>query len=231
MKRLLSILIAFLFIASGSASAADPVAAYLYGFNGTRDRQVRIDASTRALTTITYEHHEIHGGGSYSTSYAITTAATSGHQSGIYMLTPATKEIHLVVEFSASVAANYSICEGITLAADTGTDGVAIYNRNRNSTKTSEIKDNATPQVANKVSTLSQAELAGDGSWACGTTIRTAPLEAGSGPKPAGGASRGSQEYILKKSTAYAFIITNTVATANKHDILLDWYEHTPQED
>ena len=126
MKRLLSILIAFLLITASSASAAEPVAAYLYGDNGTRDRQVTIDASTRALNTLDYEHHEIHSGSSYTTQYSITTAATDGHRSGIYIYTPASKEIHLIAEFSASSAADYIICEASTIAADTGTDGVVV---------------------------------------------------------------------------------------------------------
>jgi len=37
-----------------------------YGWNGTSFRELNIDASTRAQTTIKYEHHEIHGGSTYS---------------------------------------------------------------------------------------------------------------------------------------------------------------------
>ena len=230
MKKRILIYISCMFLVVSSAIAAEPVAAYLYGHNGTRDRQLTIDASTRALNTIAYEHHEIHSGSSYTAQYDFTTAASAGDEMGIYMLTPATKEIHLVAEYSSSLAAIFTICEGVTLAANTGTDGVAIYNRNRNSTKTSEIQDNATTRAANKITTLTEAEFDGDATWACGTALRVVPVVAGAGPKPAGGSGRGSQEYILKHSTAYVFVLETVPATASAQSILLDWYEHTPKD-
>ena len=200
------------------------------GYNGTNRHKIRIDASTRSLNFIDYAHHEVHAGSSFSTEYEVTTAGTDAHRSGIYLLTPATPEIHLIAEFSASAAAYFSICEAPTIAAETGADGVAIFNRHRDSSNLSTLKDNATPQVVDKVSTINEAAFDGDATWATGTVIRTAPLQAGVGPKPAGGSSRGAQEYILKASTAYVFMLTNNGANANAHAILLDWYEHTAKE-
>ena len=222
---IIALLISALIVCPSYAGRAD-----IFGWDGTGYEEINIDASTRALNTILYAHHEIHGGSSFTTQYTVTTAASAGDEMGIYMLTPATKEIHMVVEFSSSLAAVYSICEGVTLAANTGTGGVAIYNRDRNSTKTSGLQDNATARATNKVTTLTEGQFGGDGTWACGTTLRTAPLEAGAGPKPAGGSARGAQEYILKKSTAYVFVIATTPATAAVHHILLDWYEHTRKD-
>ena len=189
----------------------------------------RLDLSTHALETIEYEHHEIHSGSSFTAYYTITTAATNGHRSGLYIRTPISKEIHAIVSFSASVAANFAICEAPTIAANTGTHAVQTYNRFRDSSKTSLVKDNANTPAANKYTTLSEAQIAGDGTWATGTVLRTEPLQTGVGPKPAGGTSRGNQEYILKSDTKYVFLLTNTVATANVHHILCDWYEHSPK--
>jgi len=134
----------------------------------------------------------------------------------------------MVVEFSSSFASFYSICEGVTIDLNEGTNGVAIYNRDRNSTKTSTAKDNATAHAANKVTTFTEAEIAA-ANFTAGTIIRTAPLVVGGGPKPAGGSGRGSQEYILKRNTPYVFLLTNVGNNANVHYILLDWYEHTPK--
>jgi len=186
-----------------------------------------LDPITYAHIMVEYAHHEIHDGSSFSAYYSVTTAATSGHRTGLYLKTPASPLCHLVVEFSASAAANFSICEAPTIAANVGTGGVAIYNRRRSSTNTSGVTDNATSPAANKVTTLTEAQIAGDGTWATGTILRTAPLQVGAGPFPAGGSGRGSQEYILKPSTKYVFLITNTTASANTHHILVDWYEHT----
>ena len=98
-----------------------------------------IDLSSHVLETIDYAHHEIHAGASYTAYYSLTTAATDAHRTGIYIKTPTAKEIHMIVSFSASTAATYMICESPTIAANTGTDGVAIYNRDRNSSNTSTV--------------------------------------------------------------------------------------------
>ena len=189
---------------------------------------LQVDGLTRALPIIEYEHHEIHSGSSFHCYFNNTTAATSGHRSGIYIKTPATgPHVHIVVQFSCSVAANMSVCEAPTIAADTGTHTGVILNRYRDSTKASGCKNNAAVPVANRFTTLDNGQIVADGTWALGTVIMTEPLVAGSGPKPAGGSTRGDQEWILKANTAYVFLITNTVATANVHHISIDFYEHT----
>ena len=186
------------------------------------------DGITDSLRTIEYEHHQIHEGNSFHAYFNNTTAATSGHRSGLYIKTPAISPlIHVIVQFSCSVAADMSICEAPTIAANTGSHGAVIYNKYRDNIKTSGCFDNATVRAVNKHTTLNNDQIAGDGSWAVGTQIMNQPLVAEAGPKPAGGTARAEQEWILKANTAYVFLITNTVATANVHHISLDWYEHT----
>ena len=198
---------------------------------GDVDYQVpRLDSITHALNTIDYAHHEIHGGTSFTADYTVTTAATDAHRSAIYLLTPVSVPLlHMVVSFSASYAAQYSICEGVTIDLNEGTNGVVIYNRDRNSATTSAARDNATAHTANKVTTFTEAEIAG-ANFTTGTVIRTVPVVAGAVPKPAGGSSRDTQEYILKRNTPYVFLLTNVGANANVHHMLLDWYEHTSRE-
>ena len=186
------------------------------------------DGITRALVSIDYGHHEIHGGSSFTAFYTVTTAATDAHRSGLYIKTPASASglCHAIISFAASTAATFSICEAPTIAANVGTHAVLIRNRYRDSATASGCKDNATSPAANKYTTLTEAQIAADGTWALGAVIRSEPLTVGAGPKPAGGSSRDSEEYILKANTAYVFLITNTAASANTHFILADWYEH-----
>jgi len=186
----------------------------------------RLDSSTHAIATVDYAHHEIHGGSSFTTYYTRTTDATAGHRSALYLLTPSDKEIHLIASFSASTSATFSMCEGVTIDVNEGTNTVVIYNRERNSSKTSSVSNNATVPAKGFVTSFTEAEIAA-ANFSAGTILRTEPLQVGTGPKPAGGSGRGSQEYILKKSTKYVFRITNVAASANVHHILLDWYEHT----
>ena len=89
------------------------------------------------------------------------------------------------------------------------------------------IFENATVPALNKFTTLTEAQIAGDGTWNTGTILRTAPLSIGAGPKPAGGTSREDSEYVLKTETVYILLLTNTAANANDHLLQMDWYEHT----
>ena len=191
-------------------------------------RNVSLDAMTSVLPIMEFAHHEIHEGDSFSAYYTRTTAATNGHRSGLYIKTPADPKLcHLIVSFSSSAAASFSICEAPTIAANVGTHANIVYNRYRDSANPSGVFDNAAAPAVNRFTTLTEAEIAADGTWNTGTIIRTEPLEVGVGPKPAGGASRDIQEYILMANTAYVFLLTNTAAVANIHHILIDWYEHS----
>lgn len=186
----------------------------------------RLNALTHFLITITDAHHQIHEGVSFTAYYARTTDGTDGHRSGLYIKTPAgTKLFHLIASFAASTGADLSVLEAPTIAANVGTHANVIYNRFRDDATASIALDNATSAAVNKFTTLDETEINGDGSWATGTVLRTEPLTVGTGPKPAGGSSRGVQEYILKANTAYVFLLTNTAASANDHLIEIDWYE------
>lgn len=210
----------------------EPYRKILYGYNVRKNSYypVEIDPINWGLHTISSDHHEIHEGSSFTAYYTVTTAATDTHRSGLYIKTPAedsnTKRCHMIVSFAASTAATFSICEAPTIAANVGTHTSVIYNWFRDSTKTSGCYNNATVRVAGYYTTLTEAQIAADGTWATGTVIRSEPMRVGDSPKPAGGTGRGQEEYILKANTAYVFLLTNTAASANTHFILCDWYEH-----
>ena len=183
-------------------------------------------SETGAVSNIESTHRNIHTGISFTAYYVRTTAANTGDRTGLYIKTPATtvKEGHLIVSYSASLGTTFLICEAPTLTANIGTHAGVIYNRNRNSAIVSTVFDNATSAAVNKFTTLDEAEFAAGG-WSDGTVLRTAPLLTGSGPFAAGGAARGTQEYILKGATKYVFYLITTQNAATLHNILIDWYE------
>jgi len=191
---------------------------------------LEIDPITRALNVIETDHHQIHEGVLFTAYYTVTTASTNGHRSGLFIKTPPASEnsvrCHLIAAFASSTAATLSVCEAPTIAANVGTHTSLIYNRFRDASNISKCLNNATTPVPGYITTLTEAQIAADGTWATGTILRTEPLTVGTGPKPAGGSARGEQEYILKADTKYVFLLTNTSADANTHHILIDWYEH-----
>jgi hypothetical protein len=191
-----------------------------------------VDLKTGASITCDVDHHLIHDSESYTAYYTVTTAATDDHRSGLYIKTPAAINnvyYHAVISFGSSAAAEYFILEAPTIAANIGTHGLFARNRDRSSSETSGVRDNATSPGVGKYTTLTEAQIAGDGTWATGTVLRNAIMQSGVGPVVAGGSSRGAQEYILAAGTAYVFMIQNIGANANTHIIQVDWYEHIPR--
>ena len=189
------------------------------GFNGTYWQNVRIDSSTRSFQTIDYAHHEIHAGSSYHAFVYDDTAATN-ELVNLYIKTAnTTKYCHSFSQWSAGGAAIFRIHEAPTITANTGTNGVAIINHNRNSSNISGCFDNATTPVVNKYGT-------GVTKTAEGTVLL---IEYSGVGKTMAGSGRNENEYILKPNTAYLFeliAIGNNIALA----IGAGWYEHTDQE-
>jgi len=179
------------------------------GFDGTHYHPIRVDLSTHALTTISYEHHEVHAGSFFS---AYDTTANIGGEDvpadaiQLTWLTPAIKEVHMVIHAKCTAAAVFTFTEGWTGGAGGGV-AVTAYNRDRGSSKTSGVtlllKENT-------------AVVTG------GTVLETETLTAG---KFDAGESRGSQEWILKRNTLYAAALY--LSTAGVASISLNWYEHT----
>jgi len=185
---------------------------------------VRVDSSTHSLQTISYSHHEVHGGSSYHASFHNLTANTDDHRTAIGLVTSATtKWMHMTVSASAAAAAELFILEAPTINNDAGTQK-AVYNRNRNSANTSLVTDVSASPTAGTVETYVEAELA---TLVGGTEIEQFNLVAGTGAKTIGGDARGTEEWILDQGVLYLFIVQNVGASANLHEIHLNWYEHT----
>ena len=194
---------------------------------GDTIHEILADASTHSLQVIEYEHHEIHSGSSFHVGYSVITANSDDDVTAILFKTPnTTKWLHMVATFNAGAAAEAIILEAPTLAdAGDGSDKVAL-NRNRNSTKTSTIQSLEDTPTVGSVTTATEAEWTAIG-VSGGTELEHEYLVGGTGPKALGGVARGTQEWVLKQNTIYAFYLQNTGVNANAHSISLDWYEHT----
>ena len=187
-----------------------------------------VNPETGAMKFITYQHHEIHRGSSYSTHYNRTTTSDDDHRSAIgFSASDTTKWAHAVITVTASSPAEFTILEAPTVDLAAGTEKT-IYNRDRNSANTSTILNMANPQVAGSVTTFTEGQIAA-ANLSGGTMLAHYFLAGGEGPKAIGGVSRGSQEWILDQDSKYLLIMQNIGANANLHCIHFDWYEHTNQ--
>ncbi len=176
--------------------------------------------STNKLVTITNDHHKLHDGDAFTAIYnqEVTDIAD---RSVIAFTTPASTEIHMLVFATCTAASHLFILEGAT-GTTTGATDLAVYNRDRNSTNTSELV--SIDATANSVSYYS---LTTDTAITGGTAIYQEYIGAGQQGKAVHGASRGTIELVLKKSTVYDIELKAIDANTNNQVLELSWYETT----
>ena len=174
---------------------------------------------------IDYSHHEAHGGSAYVAFASQITANSDTNMSALTITTAAgTKWLHMFAHASVSGQAWFRIYRGVTIGADAGTSLATAFNRNENSTKTSTIiETKSNPDTTGSAIFWDETDAAG-ANLTLGTTIIHQEL-LGAG-KNTFAVSRNLGEVILKPDTNYAFVLENEGASANVHNIILDWYEH-----
>jgi len=168
---------------------------------------LRSDATTGALDIISYPHHEIHAGSSFTVD-DVQNINTDTEQ---WMITTpdTTKNTHMLFNIEATGEMLVVITEG---ADRTGTNALVEINRRRV----------GTPNVA--ATTVHRA--VSDGTTDGAITIfskRSGSTNAGGQSGTPGGA-RGTNEFILKQNTKY--IVTVTTYADIYVSTQLDWYEH-----
>jgi len=171
-------------------------------------RAVRVDSTTHAIETIEYEHHEIHGGASFSV--ADTVAANSATVKWQITTPDSTKYAHLLFELACTGEATFLVTEG-----SNHTDGTALTVVNRRRV--------GSPTAATVIVTRTPTGGSTDGAVIL-FSLRSGITSVAS-KNVEGSSARGTNEWILKPNTKYVVSITtyaNSYATC-----LLNWYEHT----
>jgi hypothetical protein len=202
----------------------------LVGKIGNQGQEVvQLDPSTHSIVTTTYPHSEIHKGNAFKSHWYNTTLSADNARSLIGFKTPSgDKAGHMVATIYASHPANFAIMEGPTIDLSEGNE-IPIFNRNRNSDKTSIMQSLETVPEAGFVTTMLEAEVNG-ANYSGGLEIDYTILVGGQGPFAVGGTHRGDEEWLLKTDTIYTFEMKNIGANINLHFIHLGWYEHTPRD-
>jgi hypothetical protein len=172
--------------------------------------EVRVDAATHVMSTIEYEHHEIHAGSAYTLSRPVTLPVANDDEIRIAVANT-TKWPHMLFSAVSDAAVTVSLYETTGLAHEVG-NVLTPINRNRNSTKTSGLTICHTPSGA------------GDGSLIYASTAGVGGNPAQSAP----GAIGGRFEFILKQNTAYLLRVAG--ASGDVVSINLEWYEHTDKD-
>ena len=173
-----------------------------------------IDASTQSIMTVSYEHHEIHGGSHFEICDVVDLSINNVFD--VQFTTPDTnKHIHMVWEIQVESKTDFLIYEGATIS--TAGTAVTPINNNRNSLNTSGAT------IASILNTTTENANA-DTAVATATELQHSTV--GAGVKSLGATSR-TKELILKRNTIYCFRIIATAAGYVNY--CAEWYEHTPK--
>jgi len=174
-------------------------------------KNLRSDASTESLMTVSYEHHEIHSGTHFfhNDVHDLSINAVLDYQ----ITTPAgTKFSHFLASFNTESETDYFLYEGVTInvaGADAG-----CFNSNRNS-------GTACTLVVNEIENSSVANANSDTVVSGADVLKNGIIGAGR----TGGESSRSNELILKADTIYCLrFVASAAGYINTH---FEWYEHT----
>jgi hypothetical protein len=186
--------------------------------------EVRMDASTNSLQNISYEHHEIHSGSSFTVFNQDDSVASAAGLSLSFKTPGTAKLIHLVVEVMSSGESLTTFLETVSSTADgDGEVAVVPVNRQRDSGGATTLLEDTTTGSFDTVGVTKYPEAVPIGDHPTGTAIDC--ITAGSGNK-GGGAARGQAEFVLKRATVYGIVMLSKAAS-NAMILKLDWYEHT----
>ena len=175
---------------------------------GDKGKPFSQDASTEAINTITYEHHEIHAGSHYFVR-GWTLLSSDGDSVSFALTTPnTTKWTHMVFEITGGLLTEVKVFKSATV---TGGDTITPHNSNQNypDSYSGTVIFNPTWSVE-------------------GTCIDSTKTGATGGSRFGGTISR-SNEVVLKQNTTYLYHII-TGANTNYVHWNAEFYEHTDRQ-
>ena len=186
------------------------------------------DDATNGKIVIDFDHHEIHEQDSYTMHYQNDTTNIS-EMTVIAFITPdTTQEIHLVAIAESDDVAEFAIYETPSIDRGEGTD-LDIWNRNRNGPASGAVSSLASPVTVGFASKLNEATAAAANIT---TTTQIHHEHLGSSGSPVtstGGATRGTSEFVLKRNTEYAVVLSALTDNDSVHNMQVNFYQHTPR--
>ena len=177
---------------------------HIQAYDGTAWQDVRLDASTHALESVDYAHHEIHGGN----HYFIGSYTTLGNGDVIEFATltgSTTKWAHMLFNFAVTQSTTVEVYEDT--GSPTGGGATIPFNNNRNNANTSQMIVIGNPTSINSgAGTLLESQLIG---------VRNVTADSGR-----------DDELIMKQGTWYLWKFISKAAS-NNLTFKGMWYEHT----
>jgi len=174
------------------------------GIEQPLSKLLQMDSTTKALTTIAYDHHELHEGSAF-TSCRVVTLPGGGLANILLITKDSAKRPHLIFQVVSDAVMTLGLYEAPDYSGGTT---LASFNRDRDSIKTAGM--------------ALEYDATNDGGG-LGTLIWTFKA----GANRAVTASEGSvrNEFKLARNQKYLLLCTGSIN--DNITFLLDWYEHT----
>lgn len=193
--------------------------------SGVDLRPIEVDASSHAITTVDYPHHEMHEGDHYFVTYSVPSLGamtTPDDTLTLSFTTPnTTKWSHFTFTAEGPSGALVQLIEGKTGGGASSTGALTIMNNNRNSANTSAMINLEGSPAAGSVSYDATV-------FTGGTTIWSKYIPGATNGIVGSGLSGTRNEIILKQNTSYQLSIFST--TTNPASLEMNWYEHTDED-
>jgi len=179
---------------------------------------IQADGVTKALVTIDYAHHEVHGGGAFHITGALSGSIGDGVAYLLAFKTPNTaKLIHFLPSAWGKGQGRLELLSGSTWTQGTGS-AIPVHNSNLDDGSSSTVLENR----AQPAFTASDEVMAGVTIVAAGTVV----WDDTEGTGKAGGGTRAEHEIILARDTQYTLRYTSEAASGQCR-LSPTWYEHT----
>lgn len=174
------------------------------------------DASTRVLSTLEYEHHEIHAGSHFYFTDPQTINAASSDAIDYLMVVPNTaKWPHMTFDVDGVAITSFALYEDVSNMSSDGWTQETPYNNNRNSSV------DATMEIWSKVGSSDASSDYGNGipifEYASGAATQQSRTPA---------RVTASREIILGQGVKYVLRVISGSA-GNLCNTFIRWYEHT----
>ena len=183
--------------------------------SNTVSRVVRLDASTHAIETISYPHHEIHSGSSFTHQDVVD--LTLGQVFDIRLLIPVNpRKPHLVFEFEVESQTQWFFYE--TVVIDIAGNVRVGVNRNR------------VPPLLVAIPHIDEVLAANIGAANGNTDITGISFELHgiTGTKKSGGSGGDRDEWVMEEEITYCLRFIADVAGWVSYKF--NWYEHAPRD-
>ncbi len=190
----------------------------LYGYNGTNWQPVRLDTVTRSIQTMSYPHHEIHGGSGWDLTEVVDIPADDVYDIQITTADVSPKHAHMTINFASEQEIEWWWYENVAI----NVAGTTLTQRNHRRPS----GDAGSIVTLAGILNTSIANANSDTAIVGATQLAHGKVGSNTKKTEGGGGGESREEWILEADEDYSLRFFN-LGTGGYVSYHIDWYEHT----